>query len=267
MFPGLTKGWELIRCNEGEYIRSDILHKEGFNHGFFSRNWEEKSPEVLIKNLNANASIHMLAQIHSNKILKAPLASKPPWPKADCLISDKEKQSLWIYSADCIPVLIADQANGYAAACHSGWKGISKRIIPNAIQELELIGSNIKNLVVALGQSISGKKYQVDSTTISEIAKGLFQNINQMEILSKEKILQLETQEIIQQDVDLNKFMLDLRIAAIHQIKQLGIKKEQISLCPLCTFSESKLFNSWRRNQKKIIQWSGIVSKKNNQTA
>jgi copper oxidase (laccase) domain-containing protein len=39
-----------------------------------------------------------------------------------------------------------------------------------------------------------------------------------------------------------------------------GIPSSQIALCPLCTMAEPLLFHSWRRDQVKAVQWSGIVS-------
>ena len=53
---------------------------------------------------------------------------------------------------------------------------------------------------------------------------------------------------------------LDIRRAAQWQLLQFGLKPEQISICPLCTVAESELFHSWRRDQVKAVQWSGIVS-------
>jgi copper oxidase (laccase) domain-containing protein len=33
-----------------------------------------------------------------------------------------------------------------------------------------------------------------------------------------------------------------------------------MATCPLCTAEETLLFHSWRRDQVKAVQWSGIVS-------
>ena len=53
---------------------------------------------------------------------------------------------------------------------------------------------------------------------------------------------------------------LDLRTAARLQLQQAGITDERIAHCPLCTVSEPELFHSWRRDQVKAVQWSGIVA-------
>ena len=53
---------------------------------------------------------------------------------------------------------------------------------------------------------------------------------------------------------------LDIRTAARVQLKGSGILSERIAHCPLCTVSEPELFHSWRRDQVKAVQWSGIVA-------
>ena len=53
---------------------------------------------------------------------------------------------------------------------------------------------------------------------------------------------------------------LDIRAAATVQLQEAGIPLPQISRCPLCTVEEPDLFHSWRRDQVKAVQWSGIVS-------
>jgi copper oxidase (laccase) domain-containing protein len=53
---------------------------------------------------------------------------------------------------------------------------------------------------------------------------------------------------------------LDIRLASRRQLDREGIPPGNISLCPLCTVGEPLLFHSWRRDQVKAVQWSGIVS-------
>ncbi len=53
---------------------------------------------------------------------------------------------------------------------------------------------------------------------------------------------------------------LDIRTAARVQLQGAGINSERIAHCPLCTVSEPELFHSWRRDQVKAVQWSGIVA-------
>ena len=56
------------------------------------------------------------------------------------------------------------------------------------------------------------------------------------------------------------KHRLDIRGSAVEQLLKEGLDQEQIAQCPLCTIGEPDLFHSWRRDQVKAVQWSGIVS-------
>ena len=57
-----------------------------------------------------------------------------------------------------------------------------------------------------------------------------------------------------------NKILIDIQAAAILQLFKEGIKQHQINLNRICTFSNPKLFNSFRRDKTNLRQWSCIYS-------
>ena len=61
-------------------------------------------------------------------------------------------------------------------------------------------------------------------------------------------------------DAEPGRDRLDIRLASLRQLEHEGIPVEQVAVCPLCTASEPLLFHSWRRDQVKAVQWSGIVA-------
>ena len=52
---------------------------------------------------------------------------------------------------------------------------------------------------------------------------------------------------------------LDIRLATLRQLDHEGVESSRVALCPLCTVAEPLLFHSWRRDQVKVVNWSGIV--------
>lgn len=74
------------------------------------------------------------------------------------------------------------------------------------------------------------------------------------------KLAALEAVSAISPDGEPGRDRLDLRRAIRLQLEQEGIAPGQISSCPLCTLAEPLLFHSWRRDQVKAVQWSGIVA-------
>ena len=256
-------GWSWVGCYGGYYLQSDLL--EGFEHGFFTRQWQGRSPDVLAGYLSAGVSVHRPQQIHSGLVLAASQACGEPWPEADGLVSDGGGQSLWVCGADCTPVLIADRASGRVAACHAGWRGVAAGIVGVAIRQLLHQGGSIEQLRVALGPAIGGDHYQVELPVVQAVAASLGQHgENRRGEDSHGENSRGQTQLIAAQaarrDGESGRWLLDIRNSVALQLQQLGFLDEHISICPLCTHKETLLFHSWRRDQRKTVQWSGIVS-------
>ncbi|MFM8936783.1 MAG: peptidoglycan editing factor PgeF [Vulcanococcus sp.] len=240
-------GWSWVGCYGGYYLQADLL--QGFEHGFFTRQWHGRDPAVLAGVVSAGMSVHRPRQVHSALVLPASAASREPWPEADGLVSDAGGQSLWVCGADCTPVLLADPRSGRVAACHAGWRGVAGGILLEAIAQLEQMGCRRSDLLVALGPAVSGANYQVDTTVAEQIAAAL-----------PGSLADLQACGALGPDADPERHRLDIRTASRRQLQQAGLDPGQISSCPLCTVAEPLLFHSWRRDQVKAVQWSGIVS-------
>jgi YfiH family protein len=250
------EGWTWIGCYGGYYLQADRLVDRGFEHGFFTRRWQGRGPDELAGYISAGISVHRPQQIHSGIVLDACEAVAEPWPQADGLVSDRGGQSLWVCGADCTPVLIADPGTGHTAACHAGWRGVAARILPEAIARLEQRGAQRTDLVVALGPAVSGARYQVGQDVVDAISDGLAAEPGDREARQR----QLRSAGALMADPQEGKHLLDIRGSAVEQLLKEGLDQEQIARCPLCTIGEPDLFHSWRRDQVKAVQWSGIVS-------
>jgi hypothetical protein len=248
----LLEGFTWIGCYGGYYLQADLL--AGFEHGFFTRQWQGRGPEVLAGYMSAGVSVHRPKQVHSALVLPASIASAEPWPEADGLVSDAGGQSLWVCGADCTPVLLADSLSGRVAACHAGWRGVAGGILLEAIAQLEATGCRRQDLLVALGPAVSGARYQVECSVAQQVA-------NALPIAEAgEAMAELERCGAVLSDPEPGRCRLDIRAATRRQLELAGVPAAQISVCPLSTVSEELLFHSWRRDQVKAVQWSGIVS-------
>jgi polyphenol oxidase len=241
------QGWSWVGCYGGYYLQADLLQE--FEHGFFTRQWHGRDPNVLASYVSAGVSVHRPRQVHSALVLQASQASAEPWPEADGLVSDGGGQSLWVCGADCTPVLLADPRSGRVAACHAGWRGVAGGILLEAIARLEQAGCRRSEVLVALGPAVSGANYQVETAVAEQVATALPGNLADLEACGA-----------LQPDPHPGRWRLDIRAASRRQLQQAGLGDAQISICPLCTVAEPLLFHSWRRDQVKAVQWSGIVS-------
>jgi YfiH family protein len=241
------QGWSWVGCYGGYYLQADLL--QAFEHGFFTRQWHGRNPEVLAAYVSAGVSVHRPRQVHSARVLQASEASGEPWPEADGLVSDRGGQSLWVCGADCTPVLLADPGSGQVAACHAGWRGVAGGILLEAISRLEQLGCRRSELLVALGPAVSGRHYQVETTVAEQVAAALPGTLTDLEACGA-----------LEPDAEPGRWRLDIRAASRRQLQLAGLDEARISVCPLCTVAEPLLFHSWRRDQVKAVQWSGIVS-------
>lgn len=246
-------GWTWIGTYGGHYLQADLL--ADFVHGFFTRRWQGRGPEVLAGFLSAGVSVHRPQQIHSARVLAASSAIADPWPEADGLVSDGGGQSLWVCGADCTPVLIADPASGRVAACHAGWRGVAARILPVAIAAMEASGSRRDRLRVALGPAVSGANYQVERAVSLQVAAALRPGGRE----DGDALAELIDCGALRPDPDPLRDRLDIRLATLRQLDHEGVESSRVALCPLCTVAEPLLFHSWRRDQVKVVNWSGIV--------
>ncbi|MBM5788922.1 MAG: peptidoglycan editing factor PgeF [Vulcanococcus sp.] len=244
------EGWTWIGCYGGYYLQADLLID--FEHGFFTRQWQGRGPEVLAGYVSAGVSVHRPQQVHSARVLPASEASAEPWPEADGLVSDAGGQSLWVCGADCTPVLLADPVSGRVAACHAGWRGVTGGIVLRAIERLEAVGCRRGDLLVALGPAVGGVHYQVERGVAEQVAVAT----------PGGSMAALEEAGAVLPDVEglATHVRLDIRAAQRWQLLEAGLRASQLSSCPLCTVEEPLLFHSWRRDQQKAVQWSGIVS-------
>ncbi len=260
------QGWSWVGCYGGYYLQADLL--AAFEHGFFTRQWQGRGPEVLAGYLSAGVSVHRPQQVHGSRVLPASGAAGEPWPEADGLVSDGGGQSLWVCGADCTPVLLADPASGRVAACHAGWRGLAGGILLEAIARLEAAGSRRDQLLVALGPAVSGARYQVERCVSERVAAGVLaapgaaprQPGAPAPGSLEAALAALGEAAALRPDPEPGRDRLDIRLASRLQLTNAGLDPARIALCPLCTAAEPLLFHSWRRDRVKAVQWSGIVA-------
>ena len=263
--PTLDNGWQWQISQEMPYLTCSLLQK--WQHGFFTQYFYPQTPGELVKILHPDGEAYRLKQVHGNQVLTPTEIKKiltqesdREFAPGDGIITEKSNQCAWVATADCTPVLIADQGNGTVAAVHAGWRGTAQKIVPEAIGRFLAMGSTVENLLIAMGPAISGKVYQVSEEVAAEVGITVLPNAqsnNCSEIIQQ---LQSLPNSPILPDEEPGKVKLDVRRVNALQIEQLGIKSAQVAIAPLCTYQQPKHLFSYRRSNEKKVQWSGIVS-------
>lgn len=256
----MNSSWQWQQWQGLPYLTCDLLAP--WRHGFFTQQCYPHTPEQLIAALDTEATSYRVKQVHGNIILTPTEITKKVeqnsnFPDGDAILTNDPKQSPWVASADCNPVLIADLKTGKVAAIHAGWRGTAQKIVPTAIAKFQKHGSSITDLRIAMGPAISGKVYQVSEKVAIEVGKTIIPS-TESAILSA--LFDLPDSPVLK-DTQLGRVRLDVRQVNKIQLQQLGLKNSQISIAPYCTYQQPDYFFSYRRTKEKNVQWSGIVSR------
>lgn len=84
-------------------------------------------------------------------------------PRADALVTDRPGVLLGIVTADCAPVLLADEEAGIVGAAHAGWRGAHDGVIASTIAAMARLGAEPARICAAIGPCIARANYEVDT--------------------------------------------------------------------------------------------------------
>ncbi|MCL2144891.1 MAG: peptidoglycan editing factor PgeF [Endomicrobia bacterium] len=138
----------------------------------------------------------------------------------DGLITGAQNTMLGIFTADCMPVLMASKDKSVKAAVHAGWKGLAAGILQNSINIFnEKFGVKAEDIIVYIGPHIMECCYEVSN--------------------DMEKTF----------NVKLNNGKLNLSGIAVKILEKAGVKN--IYASDLCSFCREDLFFSYRRDKSE----------------
>jgi YfiH family protein len=163
----------------------------GIRHGFFTRMGGVS--EGIYASLNGGVgSRDAPARVAENRArMAAALAVRPerlltayqthsadvvtvnvPWtpetrPRADAIVTRTRGLAIGATTADCGPVLFADQQAGVIGAAHAGWRGAFHGVLEATIDALESCGADRDRLVVGLGPMIRQPNYEVGAEFVA----------------------------------------------------------------------------------------------------
>lgn len=153
---------------------------EGVAHGFFGHasgayqfGYGGRGEEQQIRDQRNSASQAILRsgrlvtphQVHSPDVITVNEAwpdnahGRPP---GDAVVTTTPGLVLGIVTADCAPVLFADQKAGVVGAAHAGWRGAHGGVLENTIEAMVARGADSTRIVASIGPTIAQVSYEVD---------------------------------------------------------------------------------------------------------
>jgi len=117
-------------------------------------------------------SIHDVWQVHSADAVYAdePRPLDTPYQKADILLTDNPRVTLFMRFADCTPVLLYDPKKQAVGIIHSGWLGTVRGASRAAVQAMqERYASDPADILAAIGPAIGPDHYEIGEDVISQV--------------------------------------------------------------------------------------------------
>ena len=253
-----------ISCYNGfNFITSELLSAYGIKHLFSTIKDTERNlehgvgfstregfcKEQILENYRKTAeflnvpfeNITKSTQIHEdniliieNKHIGMGVSKETDIKNADGLMTDKPDVPLCIFSADCVPVLIADKNKKVVAAVHSGWRGTVGKIGQVTLQKMEKeYGTNPGDVLAAIGPSICQCCYEVSEDVICQF---------------KESFDQKHWSDLFYQKEN-RKFQLNLWKANEIILREAGVQKENLAITNVCTSCNHEILFSHRASK------------------
>ena len=140
----------------------------------------------------------------------------------DALLTKSKGIAIGVFTADCVPIILADRCQKIVAVAHAGWKGTQLEIVSKVLNYMiQEMGSKPENIFAAIGPSIGKCCFEV-----------------------KKDVAEMFNYKIENQ----GKFYVDLWKENIKQIIDMGVPENNIDCENLCTKCGSELFFSYRRD-------------------
>lgn len=165
------------------------------------------------------ANLGTLKQIHSSECVPAN-GRTGELGRGDALLENAPGAVVAVKTADCIPILLADDRHHAVAAVHAGWRGTVARIAEHALQAMRArFGTDAANVHAAIGPGIGKCCYEVGP-------------------------------EVAEQFGERGRGHIDLAAANREQLEAAGVGFGRIYIANLCTMCRAADFHSFRRDKE-----------------
>lgn len=176
----------------------------------------------------APESVATLRQIHSDITIYADRGGC--LAEGDALLSDRPGCLVGVKTADCLPILLADERRRVVAAVHAGWRGSVARIAQKAIGQMAARwDTRADDLHAAIGPGIGVCCFEVGP----EVAAQFGQPFERMRVNLEEE----------------NR----------RQLVEAGLRPDRIYAAGLCTFCRADQFHSFRRDREQAGRMMSVI--------
>jgi YfiH family protein len=149
-------------------------------------------------------------------------------PGVDGLLTLEPDLLLGVFTADCVPVVIADPRQKAVAVVHAGREGTRLGIVRAAVDALVASGSRAEDLCAWVGPSISSAYYEVSADMAADFRDHFGHYPGAIQGPESRH--------------------LALGLINWYELVASGLARENVELDARCTFHDATLFHSYRRD-------------------
>jgi YfiH family protein len=169
------------------------------------------------------ARVVWMNQVHGDHVEVVSEPRTAAVEATDALVTRTPRLALAVVSADCVPVLLADERAGVVAAVHAGRVGAQRGVVARALEAMLAVGAHTRDISALLGPAVSGRNYEVPEAMAGEVEAALPGS---------------------RTTTSAGTPGLDLRAGIACQLSDLGVTA--IDIDPRCTMEDPSLFSHRR---------------------
>jgi len=219
---------QTTRFSPNALIHSEVPY-DSFNLGLHVNDQPKQvlsNRAHLLEYFSENSQIQWLEQVHGNHVEVISSVQDNPII-ADAVVTQSPNLVLAIMTADCLPILLTNEAGNEIGAIHGGWRSLAGSIIKNTLNAMT---TQNEKILAWLGPCISVRAFEVGNEV-----RDVFLKISPL--LANCFIAS-----------DKNKWFADLPKIAKFQLHEQNIKL--VSSMNQCTFENEHRYYSYRKHNQ-----------------
>ena len=137
--------------------------------------------------------------------------------------------AIGVKTADCVPILLADEAAGIIGALHAGWRGTVAGIARAGVEKMIALGADPARIVAAIGPAICPHCYEVGEDFAAAVAASLCTDLCLPHLVHRD-----------------GRLFADLPAMNFAILTNAGLRPDNIDRSGLCTCCDTTRFYSHR---------------------
>lgn len=172
-----------------------------------------------------------LEQVHGVQVHRVSGSARPAAePRADASATAAPGVVLAILTADCLPVLFADSSGSAIGAAHAGWRGLAAGVLERTVEAVRDCAGNRSEVFAWLGPAIGPPAYEVGDEVRERFCDEDGDCASAFVAAPAE-----------------GKWLADLYGLARIRLRRANVLR--VAGGDRCTFAESSVFHSYRRDR------------------